>query len=60
VPRVAEPREAPKRMSTGQVALQIEQVNGAWQISCTGCGEASDPVEFRWQALEQTVDCRCG
>ena len=27
----------------------------AWRISCTGCGEASPLVQFRWQVLDQTV-----
>ena len=25
----------------------------------TGCGESSPPVQFRWQALDQSVVCRC-
>ena len=31
----------------------------AWRISCTGCGESSRLVQFRWQVLDETVDCRC-
>jgi RNA polymerase primary sigma factor len=59
LPRVAKPKVAPKRMSTGEVALEIARVGDGWRISCTGCGEASPLMEFRWQALDQTVDCRC-
>ncbi|MDZ4825442.1 MAG: DEAD/DEAH box helicase [Actinomycetota bacterium] len=59
LPHVAKPRVEPKRLSTGQVALEIAPVGNAWRISCTGCGEASPLVQFRWQVLDQTVPCRC-
>jgi hypothetical protein len=41
------------------MALEIARVGDGWRISCTGCGEASPLVRFRWQALDQTVECRC-
>jgi hypothetical protein len=59
LPKVATPKVAPKRLSTGEMALEIARVGDGWRISCTGCGEASPPVRFRWQALDQTVECRC-
>jgi hypothetical protein len=59
LPRVGTPRVATKRLSTGQAPLEIARIGAAWRISCTGCGEASAPVEFRWQVLDQTVACRC-
>ncbi len=59
LPRVSKPRVKPKRLSTGQVALEIARVGSGWRISCTGCGEASPLVEYRWQVLDQTVPCRC-
>lgn len=59
LPTVKKPKVEPTRLSTGEVALQIARVGSAWRISCTGCGEASPPVEFRWQVLDQTVPCRC-
>ena len=59
LPRIAKPRVEPKRLSTGQVALEVARIGAAWRISCTGCGEASPLVEFRWQVFEQTVPCRC-
>ena len=58
-PHISKPRVEPKRLSTGQMALEIARVGDAWRISCTGCGEASPLVEFRWQVLDQTVACRC-
>jgi RNA polymerase primary sigma factor len=60
VPYIAKPKVAPKRLSTGQMPLEIARVGSAWRISCTGCGEASPAVQFRWQVLDQTVACRCG
>ena len=59
LPRVAKPKVAPKRLSTGELALEIARVGDGWRISCTGCGEASPLVQFRWQVLDQTVPCRC-
>jgi hypothetical protein len=59
LPRVAAPKVPPRRLSTGQAPLEIARVESEWRIRCTGCGEASRLVQFRWQALEETVDCRC-
>jgi hypothetical protein len=60
LPHITKPKIVPKRLSTGQMALEIARVGSAWRISCTGCGEASPLVQFRWQVLDQTVECRCG
>jgi hypothetical protein len=59
LPNIAKPRVEPKRLSTGQAPLEIARIGSAWRISCTGCGEASPLVQFRWQVLDQTVACRC-
>ena len=59
LPQIAKPRVKPKRLSTGQAPLEIARIGSAWRISCTGCGEASPLVQFRWQALDQSVVCRC-
>ncbi len=59
LPGIAKPRVEPRRLSTGQAPLEIARIGSAWRISCTGCGEASAPVQFRWQVLDQTVACRC-
>jgi superfamily II DNA or RNA helicase len=59
LPRIAKPRVKPKVLSTGQAPLEIARIGSAWRISCTGCGEASPLVQFRWQVLDQTVACRC-
>jgi hypothetical protein len=59
LPEISKPMVKPKQLSTGQAPLEIARVGAAWRISCTGCGESSPPVQFRWQALEQSVVCRC-
>jgi hypothetical protein len=59
LPTVAQPKVEPRRLSTGQAPLEIMPVGDAWRIVCTGCGEASTIVRYRWQVLDQTVDCRC-
>jgi superfamily II DNA or RNA helicase len=59
LPTVQKPKVEPTRLSTGEHALEIEQVEAGWRISCTGCGESSPAVQFRWQVLDQTVACRC-
>ena len=59
LPRVATPKAKAKRLSTGEAPLTIARVDSQWRLSCTGCGEASDPVQFRWQVHDLTVVCRC-
>jgi superfamily II DNA or RNA helicase len=59
LPRITKPRLKPKRLSTGNEALEIARVGSSWRISCTGCGESSPLVDYRWQLFDQTVDCRC-
>ena len=59
LPAITKPRVEPKKLSTGREPLEIARIGNAWRISCTGCGEASPLVEFRWQVLDQTVACRC-
>src|SRR5690606_23680430 len=52
LPPIEKPKVAPKRLSTGETPLEIVAIGSSWRISCTGCGEASPLVRFRWQALE--------
>ncbi len=59
LPEIAKPKVQPKRLSTGQAPLEIEQVDSGWRLTCTGCGASSPTVQFRWQVLDETVDCRC-
>jgi superfamily II DNA or RNA helicase len=59
LPPIAKPMVKPKQMSTGEAPLEIASTGSGWRISCTGCGESSPLVQFRWQALDQSVVCRC-
>lgn len=59
LPDVAQPKAVPKRLSSGQAPLEIAQSPSGWQMRCTGCGEGSTAVRFRWQVLDGTVACRC-
>jgi superfamily II DNA or RNA helicase len=59
LPTVNKPKVEPPRLSTGEVALEIAQVGSGWRISCTGCGESSPLVQYRWQVLDETVPCTC-
>src|SRR4051794_38160275 len=59
LPRITQPKVEAHRLSTGQSPLEIEPVEVGWQLICTGCGEVSAPVPYRWQVLDQTVTCRC-
>jgi superfamily II DNA or RNA helicase len=59
LPEIAAPKVPPKRLSNGEAPLEIAALDSGWQIRCTGCGEASVLVQFRWQVLDQTVNCRC-
>jgi superfamily II DNA or RNA helicase len=59
LPEIAKPKARVRRLSTGEAPLEIARVGSGWRISCTGCGESSAPVQFRWQVLDQTVACLC-
>ncbi|MEZ5411660.1 MAG: DEAD/DEAH box helicase [Acidimicrobiales bacterium] len=59
LPELHQPKQPPKRLSTGEAPLVITAVGPNWQLTCTGCGATSPVVRFRWQALEQTVACAC-
>ena len=59
LPAVTTPKVERPRLSTGDMALQIARHGSGWRISCTGCGEASPLVQYRWQVLDETVPCRC-
>lgn len=59
LPEVARPKPKPKRLSTGASPLAIRSVADGFRLTCTGCGQSSRPVRFRWQVHEETVACRC-
>ena len=59
LPEIAKPRVPIKTLSTGAAPIELRSDGSTWMICCTGCGACSEPVRFRWQALDQTVQCRC-
>ncbi len=59
LPDVGTPRVERHKLSTGEQPLQLASVDHGWAMRCTGCGATSAVAKFRWQALEQTVGCRC-
>ena len=59
LPEIAKPKAKPKRLSTGASPLAIRPMADGFRLTCTGCGQSSRPVKFRWQVHEETVACRC-
>ncbi len=59
LPEAQVPKKPPRHLSTGQAPVEIARSGEQWSIRCTGCGEMSKPVQFRWQALDQLIACRC-
>jgi hypothetical protein len=39
--------------------VRLEAVGKEWVLRCTGCGVASEARSFKWQALDDKVDCTC-
>ncbi len=59
LPELAKPKPKKKRLSTGESPVVVVAVADGFAVSCTGCGTLSAPVKFKWQALDQTVECTC-
>jgi hypothetical protein len=59
LPEIAAPKVKPKQLSTGASPLTIQHGSDGFRLTCTGCGQSSQSVKFRWQVHEQTVTCRC-
>lgn len=58
-PKIEKPKPKPKRLSTGELPVMLAQVGKMWVVKCSGCGTASEPTPYKWQALDQTVECDC-
>ncbi len=58
-PKIEKPKPKPKRLSTGELPVMLAQVGKEWVVKCSGCGTASAPTPYKWQALDQTVECDC-
>ena len=51
-------REKP-RLSTGEHPVALMAVGKQWALRCTGCGEMSEPRDYKWQAMDDKVECTC-
>ncbi len=59
MPELAKPKAKPKRLSTGESPVMMVTLTDGFAVECTGCGATSAPVKFKWQAMDQTVECEC-
>lgn len=59
MPELAKPKPKKKRLSTGESPVRVVTVPEGFVVECTGCGARSEPVKFKWQAMDQTVQCAC-
>ncbi len=59
LPEIAKPKPQKKLLSTGEKPVVITQIGKEWAVRCTGCGAVSESTPFKWQALDQTVECTC-
>ena len=59
MPDLVKPKRKKKLLSTGDSPVVIVSVSDGFALSCTGCDVLSEPVQFKWQALDQTVECQC-
>ncbi len=58
-PEIEKPKPKKKRLSTGELPVILAKVEGGFVVKCSGCGAASEPTPYKWQALDQTVECDC-
>ena len=59
LPQLSKPKQKKKRLSTGEAPVVVVAVDDGFAVSCTGCGALSESVKFKWQAMDQTVECTC-
>ena len=59
LPEVKKPKVEPTRLSTGEVALQIARSASGGASAAPVAARRHRSVQYRWQALDQTVPCRC-
>ena len=46
-------------LSTGEQPVALIKRFDGFALQCTGCGAMSEPTQFRWKALDATVECNC-
>ncbi len=59
MPELAKPKPKKKRLSTGESPVRVVTLAAGFAVECTGCGALSALVKFKWQAMDQTVECAC-
>lgn len=59
MPKLAKPKPKKKRLSTGESPVIVIAVADGFAVQCTGCNAVSAAVKFKWQAMDQTVECAC-
>jgi hypothetical protein len=59
MPELAKPKPKKQRLSTGESPVIVMALADGFAVACTGCGVQSGLVKFKWQALDQTVECEC-
>jgi len=61
LPEIAKQRvvkEKP-RLSTGENPVSLQSIGAEWALQCTGCGVLSELRAYKWQALDDKVECEC-
>jgi len=59
LPELSKERAKKQRLSTGEQPVQLVAVGSEWVVRCVGCGAESEPMKFKWQAMDETVECSC-
>ncbi len=61
LPEIRKPRQTrrPPRLSSGENPVTVISIDGQWVLCCTGCGAQAAPRAYKWQALDDKVDCKC-
>ena len=61
LPEIRQPRQVREkpRLSTGEHPVALQAVGTQWALRCTGCGVHSEPRAYKWQAMEDKVECTC-
>ena len=47
------------RLSTGEHPVALIAVGSQWALQCTGCEATSEPRTYKWQAMDDKVECTC-
>ena len=59
MPELGKPKVQTRRLSTGESPVRVVTMTAGFAVECVGCGALSLPVKFKWQVMDQTVECAC-